>query len=309
MWVFGALAVYIVLQFVWWAFLLVSKDNDLRALHGELDALGVHTTVTPAPTDQTFWMVVGEGAVFLLLLMLALYLSWRAVRHELALARVQRNFLLATSHELRTPIAGLKLNLQTAGRPALDDAQRKTLRERALADVLRLEALTEKILLSSRLGEHKVVIKADSIVVNEFLPRIIEDAARTYGKGHSILALPIGPESLRTDPTLLRTILDNLLENACKYAPAGTSISVVMDVRPGRCELRVSDEGPGIPAIERELIFQKFHRSGDEETRDTKGTGLGLFIVRACAERLGGTATVIPNHPQGSTFVVQFPIS
>jgi signal transduction histidine kinase len=273
LWLFGVLAAYVLLQFLWWAYLLVEKDNELRALIGQLDALGVRSTLSHGDRSRTLLMVAGEGFVFVCLLLIGLWTIYRSVRHELVLARLQRNFLLAASHELRTPIAGLKLHLQTLQRRQLDAEQQRSLMTMALGDVERLGALSEKILLATRLAEAR-------------LP----------------LALPMG-----SDADAVRTIVGNLLENACKYAPPGTAVTITARSEQGGTLIEVADEGPGVPAEERERIFDRFHRGGREETRQTKGTGLGLFIVRRLADALGGSVTLRNGRPHGAIFEVALP--
>ena len=101
--------------------------------------------------------------------------------------------------------------------------------------------------------------------------------------------------------------MDNLVENATKYAPTGTRITV--QVKPGEhgWRLLVSDEGPGIPLQERERVFERFYRIGREETRNTRGTGLGLYIVKRLVQRLGGTVQIRNHQPLGAIFAASFP--
>ena len=107
-------------------------------------------------------------------------------------------------------------------------------------------------------------------------------------------------------PSLL-SIAENLLENACKYSPLGSTVKLELLADPGRIELQVHDEGGGVPEAERTLIFRKFHRGGHEETRGTKGTGLGLYIVHRLATMLGGNIEHRHRVPRGSIFVATFP--
>jgi signal transduction histidine kinase len=304
---FSLLAAYVLLQFLWWGYLLVSKDNELQALLGQLEALGVSSTVDHDRPERTLWMVAGEGAVFLTLLLLALWLTYRTVRHELGLARLQRNFLLAASHELRTPIAGLKLHLQTLHRRPLDEAQRSMLLNSALGDVERLGTLSEKILLATRLEELRPHMEREAVDLTELITTLVDQARSGYGREHAILI--DGPPAivLESDREALRTILGNLLENACKYAPAGSTVHIVVRQRQGAVDVEVCDEGPGVPAQDRERIFERFYRGGNEETRQAKGTGLGLYIVKRLAEELGATVTVRPRLPRGAIFAVAFP--
>jgi two-component system phosphate regulon sensor histidine kinase PhoR len=118
------------------------------------------------------------------------------------------------------------------------------------------------------------------------------------------------PEQLSctTDPDAYRSILENLLENAVKYSPAGSTIRVELEQNGSVAELRVADQGVGIPAEERERIFERFYRGGDEEVRRTKGTGLGLYIVRRLVERMGGNVRVESRPGSGSIFAIRLPL-
>lgn len=305
---FGFLALYILLQSAWWMWLLLSKDRDIFALQQQLVSAGILPHLPIRMPKHTLMMVLGEGSVFLVLLLLALWITFRTLRHELSLARQQRDFLMATSHELRTPIAGLKLHLQTLQRPDLDPQRREALSRSARNDVERLHLLTERILLASRLEEQAAaprLVELDVAVET----RAILDAVRS-GSGRDHVIEPEVPDTLmfRTDAAAYRSILGNLLENACKYAPQGSTVKVVLAAAGKAVQLRVSDTGPGIPVADRDRIFDKFFRGGKEETRDAKGTGLGLFIVRKSVEALGGQVTYEPVLPHGSTFAVTFPM-
>lgn len=307
LWLFGVLAAYVLLQFLWWAYLLVEKDNELRALIGQLDALGVRSTVGHGDRSRTLLMVAGEGFVFVTLLLIGLWTIYRSVRHELVLARLQRNFLLAASHELRTPIAALKLHLQTLERRQLDADQQRALMTMALGDVERLGALSEKILLATRLEEARLPLQREQLDLAQLLTGLVEQARGTYGRDHRIDLVAPSSLPVASDADAVRTIVGNLLENACKYAPPGTAVVISARNDQGGTLIEVADEGPGVPAEERERIFDRFHRGGREETRQTKGTGLGLFIVRRLAEALGGSVTLRNGRPHGAIFAVALP--
>ncbi|HEY0977160.1 MAG TPA: HAMP domain-containing sensor histidine kinase [Flavobacteriales bacterium] len=304
---FGLVALYIVLQSLWWAWLLLQRNGDIQRLQHQLVQEGAVPEVAMRPLTQTHWMVVGEGAVFLLLLLLALWLTYRTLRHELALARQQRDFLLATSHELRTPIAGLKLHLQTLRRPGLDEAQRTALASSAIDDLDRLGGLTEKILLATRLDEAQHAVEVDTFDANAELRDLCLRASLGYGRGHRIEGPPAAQAPLTTDLSAFRSVVVNLLENACKYAPPSTLIHVSLERTAHGTVLQVTDQGPGVPPAERERIFEKFYRSGSEETRGTKGTGLGLYIVARLMRRLGGRIEHREAAPHGSIFAATFP--
>lgn len=304
---FSLVTIYIVLQSAWWAWLLLDRETELRALQQQLLAEGVTPTIPLRATDHTVWMVAGEGGVFVLLLLIALWLTFRTVRHEIALARQQRDFLLAVSHELRTPIAGLKLHLGTLRRQDLRDAQREELLSLARSEVDRLRALTEKILLATRLDEARVPLSLREVDVANELRALCSNARLTYAAGHGVDCSAPETLMLRTDADAFRSVLGNLLENASKYAPAGSTITVALEMHGGGCEVRVEDEGHGVPAEERSRIFHKFNRGGSEETREAKGTGLGLFIASRLMHSLGGRLEYRARAPHGSIFAATFP--
>ncbi len=303
---FGVMAVYIVIQFLWWGVLLLRKDAETHRLATEVMALGGDPGLALDPA-RGLRMVLGEGIVFLLLLVLVLFLTFRSIRRDLAFARTQRNFLLAVSHELRTPIAAIKLQLQTLGRAGLEEAHAVGLKEQALAEVDRLALLTDKVLLATRAEEGVVDIRTSEVDVMGALRDLLARARSQYASGHQLEIL--GPDQVvvRTDPEALRSIVDNLVENAAKYAPPGTVIRLeVIHGRDG-WRLLISDEGPGIPPAERTRVFDKFYRVGNEETRRTQGTGLGLYIVQRLAQRLGGAVTIQDRPGGGSIFAASFP--
>ncbi|HMN04786.1 MAG TPA: HAMP domain-containing sensor histidine kinase [Flavobacteriales bacterium] len=304
---FGFLAFYILLQSAWWMWLLVSKGQDVFALQEQLLAEGLVPLVPVRLPKHMLLMVLGEGMVFLVLLLLALWITFRTLRQELALARQQRDFLMAASHELRTPIAALKLHLQTLQRPDLNPESRETLASNARHDVARLHALAEQILLASRLEEQAITPQWEEVDIAALAHAMLEEARASYGREHLLHGEAPGALLLWTDPSLFRTVLGNLLENACKYSPPGSSITVTLGHQQHQVQLRVTDQGAGIPEAERPLMFRKFHRGGDEATRSTKGTGLGLFIVRRLMEDLGGRIEYRPAQPNGSTFIATFP--
>lgn len=303
---FGILAAYIVLQFVWWAVLLLRKDREVVELTLQLQALDM-VPIAPLDAERRLRMVVGEGSVLLLLLLVVLLLTFRAIRRDLALARTQQNFLLAVTHELRSPIAAIKLQLQTLAREGLTAEQREQLRSHALEESDRLAHLTEKVLLATRAEEGALELHPVEADVMELLREAVDRARQQMARDH-VLTIA-GPDRfiVRTDLQALRSIVDNLLENAAKYAPPGTRIDVAVVTGPEGWRLSVSDEGPGIAAEDQQRIFEKFHRGGNEETRRAKGTGLGLYIVQRLSGQMGGVVSVRSRSPHGSIFTASFP--
>jgi signal transduction histidine kinase len=297
---------YILLQFVWWAVLLLRKDREIRVLALELQALGSDIPV-PSDPQRSLLMVVGEGSVFVILLLAVLFVTFRAIRRDLDLAQTQRNFLLAVTHELRTPIAAIKLQLQTLARPDLDSVQQVMLRTRAIDETDRLALLTEKVLLASSAGEDALALSNQAVDAMDIMRSVVDHARGSLAPNHTVTLE--GPDQLlvNSDPQALRSIVDNLIENAGKYAPEGTTIALMVEAGGGGWRISVSDEGPGISSSDQERIFERFFRSGNEETRRAKGTGLGLYIVKRLAHALGGAVSVRNRRPHGAIFAVSFP--
>jgi len=303
---FGALTIYILLQFIWWAVLLMRKEHELAQLAMQVQILG-GTTDHPMDTSRALRMIVGEGLVFLAFLLVVLFLTFRAIRRDLGLARTQRNFLMAVTHELRTPIAAIKLQLQTLARQGLDLDQRESLRMHALQEADRLNMLADKVLLATSAEEGVLALDLRELDVMELMRTVADRASVQIAPKHTITIN--GPEHFTalSDAQALRSIADNLIENAAKYAPEGTSIAIeIVKGREG-WRLVVTDEGPGIPPVDQERIFEKFFRGGNEETRKAKGTGLGLYIVQRLTQRLGGAVHVREAAPHGTIFAASFP--
>ena len=288
LWLIGIAMMYIVAQSVWWAFLLLQRDAEVQRLERELAAVR-HPAGAHAVGKDHLLMVVGEAGVFLILLAVVLGLAFRAVRRELRATTLQRNFLLAVTHELRTPIAAIKLQLQTLSRPGLPAGTSDELRRSSIQEVERLTLLTDRVLLAASAGDGTVPLELEELDVVRTVREVAERARQQGARDHTLQLA--APEQLMVmcDPQALRSIAENLVENATKYAPKESRINVVVEQVEHGWRLSVADEGPGIPADQRARIFDRFYRIGREETRQHPGTGLGLYIVERLVRR--GAAT------------------
>lgn len=212
--------------------------------------------------------------------------------------------MMAITHELKTPIAIAKLNLETLLKHQLDEGRRQKLLQMTLQETNRLNNLASNVLVSAQLEAGKYFAKEDlnfsdlvKSCVSEFINRFPD---RTW-------KVDIAPESeLLGDLLLLQIMVNNLLENATKYAPPGSAISCSLMEENGQVVLTVSDEGSGIPAAEKKRIFKKFYRIGSEQTRSAKGTGLGLYLCKKIADDHKAHISVENNFPSGSKFIVRF---
>lgn len=302
LWLLALAMVYIVAQFIWWAVLLLRREAEIA----RLSAMSEVGEGASGDTSRT-WMVLGEAGVFFLLLGIVLTLAFMAIRRDLRLAALQRNFLLAITHELRTPVASIKLQLQTLSRKGLSEADASSIRAAAVAEADRLAALTDKVLVATSQGEGEIPLRIERIDVAALVRESIDRARQRDSDSHEWRVELPNELHAHADPQALRSIVENLLENAMKYAPPGAAIQVSIHDSGNQWQLEVADEGPGIPEIERGRVFDRFYRMGNEDTRSHPGTGLGLFVVRRLVHRHGGRVSIRDTVPHGATFAATFP--
>ncbi len=251
-------------------------------------------------------MIVGEGTVFLLLLLIGIYKIKQAQDKETALNNQQKNFFLSITHELKTPIAATKLQLQTLQKQKLTEEMQQSLITNALIETERLNALIDNVLLASRLDAGEFAFKTAKQNLSELITGILN---RYYKK--EIIA---GEIKLKIDENIFGevdenafpSIITNLVDNALKYSPNQKDIFIELLSEKDACVLAIKDKGCGISNDHKEKIFNKFFRAGNEETRNTKGTGLGLYIVSYIANKHNAELTVKDNSPKGSIFEIRF---
>ncbi len=289
---FYLLIFYIVLQFVWWAYTLLSL---MKQLYGDSE---VFTT--------KIWMVLGEGAVFIVFLLAGAYIMQRSIRKEMTLVRQQRNFLLSITHELKTPIAAIKLCLETLSkRKDLDEDQREPLQRNALQSTDRLHNLIDKVLLATRIENSSLESGeiCPEIDISQISNEIIEQFQITHPTAQFITEIESNV-NLKVDSTHFESIIGNLIENAIKYGNG--RVEIKLSKTRDSVEFKVSDNGPGISNEDRKQVFKKFYRIGNEETRTQKGTGLGLYIVSKLVSLYNGSIRITNNEPTGTRFEVKF---
>jgi signal transduction histidine kinase len=218
---------------------------------------------------------------------------------------LQRNFLADAAHELRTPIAALRLQLQLLER-AGSDAQRAAAQAELRAGIARAQHLVEQLLQWSRLGPDTPALKRERVDLADLARATVgRFSARADEQAVDLGAIAAGELSVAGDAQQLTILLNNLVDNALRHTPRGGKVDVSAALRGHRPCLSVADTGPGIPAAERERVFDRFYRSADAPP--STGSGLGLAIVRAVAQRHGAAVT-LEDAPSGGLLVsVLFP--
>jgi len=302
------------LQVGWWITDNLSYTSEVR---NEITSISESDAVAAAALEGLLAASSGrsnrylwEGAFFLIVLLAGMAVLTRTIRHDAELRRRQQNFLAAVSHEFKSPLASMQLAAETLVlRSAEDDTRR--LGQRILGDCERLLRMVDNLLDTTRLEEGRHVITPESIDVGELIGREIATISERAARHDIETASDIEPNlELRADRPAVETVLRNLLDNALKACVAGGGHRIGIQGRrtAGGIAITVADDGYGFPPEDAQLMFEKFYRLGDEQTRTTPGTGLGLYIVKRLTAMSGATVTAESAGPgKGAAFTVTWP--
>lgn len=305
---------YIVLQFLWWEIVLVKQANEIsnekqkiiELTSSDDKLLKKQINELHEKKQMRIYMIAGEGTVFLLLLLFGVYKVNQYHKRETELIQQQNNFILSVTHELKTPIAATKLQLQTLQKHKLDDEKKQELLSNALNETERLNKLIDNVLLASRLDGNALSLTKENINVSDMITHVTNTYFKSYIEKKELYLFVEPGLFLKTDKIIFPSLIINLIENAIKYSFEKINVSVNLKKENGFVKLIISDTGKGIDEKEKLLIFNKFYRSGNEEVRSTKGTGLGLYIVKNICDAHNGKIYIQNNNPSGSVFYVEF---
>jgi signal transduction histidine kinase len=309
-WVF---LTYMIAAFVWWYVSLEKQNSEIatvkfQSIRTDDPALYEKVKAIEAFEARKTKQYIYEGVTFLFLFLLGAIYVYRSLLKQLRYSNQQQNFMMAVTHELKTPIAITQLNIETLLKRELDPAQKKMLIENTLKETHRLDALCNNILLASQLDMGKYESNMQLIDLSDLIQKLIHSFQERFEQRKLILT--ITPSVfIQAEPLLIQLLVNNLLDNAHKYSTIASPITVLLTTQENQIQLMIKDEGVGIPMVERDKIFEKFYRIGDESTRTTKGTGLGLYLCKKISEFHQATITVDANMPNGSVFKINFPIS
>jgi signal transduction histidine kinase len=251
---------------------------------------------------------IGTTLLTLAIVGTALYLtlSIKAIN----ITRRQSNFIDSVTHELKSPIASLKLYLQTLNRrPMRPEEQERFFRD-MLEDVERLDQLISHLLDAARLEKDRAHQEPEDVDLADLLRRLSETVCLRYRAPQGTIKLDLAPVALQATRVDLELIFRNLIDNAVKYADDDQPEVEVRLVPAGESALvQITDNGRGIPQSQRRRLFARFVRLGSELVRNKPGTGLGLYIVHTLVKRLGGTVSIHDRErgKRGTTFEVRLP--
>lgn len=257
--------------------------------------------------EKRWLMVLGEGAVFMIFLILGIVKTNKAFRAEISLTRQQKNFLLSITHEFKSPLSSIKLYLQTLQKRDLDKEKQSVFIKNAINDTERLNQLVENALLATQIENNNYTFRKENVSLSNFIKEILTINYNLLFNFEKKIDFQTHIESdifYCIDKLAFSSVLINLMENAIKYSDEEVKLTVELKKVDKNILLRFIDEGMGISDHEKDKIFKKFYRSGDERTRRTKGTGLGLYIVSNVVEHHNGKILVKDNKPKGSIFEI-----
>lgn len=259
--IFYALIIYAVSELVWWGYMLMKLQ------------------------PQRVGMILGEGSMFILILVVGAYSLHASINKERKLQEQKRNFLLSVTHELKSPLASIKILLQTIQKRSLTKEQLLDFVSKSLLDVERLDDMVENMLLASKIDNRSYTFPKNTFNLSVLVDSIVNRLQITKCDcNQQIIDAEIEPKiEITGDKFALTSVVTNLIENAVKYSSPCSAVAV---------KLFSKDD--------------KFYRVGSEDTRNTKGTGLGLYIVKEVLDKHQASIKVRDNRPAGSVFEVVF---
>jgi signal transduction histidine kinase len=271
--------------------------------------LSVFGAMTDERSAVVYWALLPIGSTFIALLLggvvVYLVLSIKAIN----LTRRQSNFIDSVTHELKSPLASLKLYLQTLSRHHVPEEQQAEFHRFMLDDLERLDRLINQMLAAGRVESGSGAGQAEDVDLGELLEQCAAAVCVSYRVPRETVALDCEPCVVRARPLDLDLIFRNIIDNAVKYAGNPPAVQVTLRRgAAGTARTRISDNGQGIPRHLRRKIFGRFVRAGSELERERPGTGLGLYIVRTVVKRLRGQVAIRDGvHATGTTFEVILP--
>lgn len=312
------LLLYTMAILVWWGILLHEQNTQITRLQlqnlelRQSQGNGSKTYMAEFDKIQNAKKLhnlqyIGEGGTFMLIILISAGFVFLTMRRQIRFSKQQQNFMAAVTHELKSPVAVIRLNLETMQKHKLDEEKRQRLSDNTLGELRRLDQLCNNMLLASQFDSRQYHLVTVRVNLSALL-RDIAEQSRTRMPNHHLEADIADGIMVSAEAFMLQIAIHNLIENATKYAPKGSTIFLAAAREESVARVRVADQGEGVSPGERDRIFSRFYRSGNENTRRAKGTGLGLFLSKKIIEQHHGRITVYDNTPKGSIFEITLPL-
>jgi signal transduction histidine kinase len=323
---FAAALLLLVALSIWWTLLInrsihAERDTALRELQLRRTLATYEAGAAAAPErdemeirrryERRVIMITGEGALLFVLLGVCMLMLLRLFRQDRQRLEATRNFISSVTHEMKSPLAGIRTLLQTAAAGDLPAGRREELMGMGLGEIERLEHMVENLLLARRLRSDDRPVEMQLTRIGPLLDAVIAHRRQFLVRPEALEARfeeGVRDEQVLVDADGLRVALENLVDNAVKYGGEDPEVIVDTGREGGRVRIRVLDGGVGFDPADAEGLFMPFRRAMSEGASTRHGTGLGLSIAREIARRMGGDLTAESEGPgTGSCFTIWLP--
>ncbi|MEJ7626632.1 MAG: HAMP domain-containing sensor histidine kinase [Ferruginibacter sp.] len=305
--IYWSMLAYTIAALVFWFVSLYGQNelmNDLKMK--ALDKNSVDYTVNfsklKVEKKRKTAQYIGEGVTFFLVILAGAIYIFRSVRRQLKQSLQQQNFMIAITHELKTPIAVAQLNLETLQKRKLEESQQQRLIRNTLQETVRLNALCNNMLLSSQIDAGGYRMTNEEINISLLIENCVHEFKMRFPDKPLLLSCD-ADIFVFGDELLLQMAVNNLLDNAIKYSPKASPVTVTLNQKEDIL-FTVSDEGNGIKDDDKKKVFEKFYRAGNTATKKAKGTGLGLYLTSKIVKAHHGTISIKDHLPAGTVFAV-----
>jgi len=306
-WLVHPVTIFLSIQVLWvllmivWIRWFLEKNSQLRMMAERLR--------TQVEADGLGWLPLVEGGILLTLILAGatvIFIYWNK-QHRLI--NMQRAFVANVTHELKSPVASIQLALETMALRDLSAERRGEFIAMMLDDTDRLSTLIDRILGAARIEKMRGKYRVETVSMRHFLEEVLAEDRHLYEKEGRTIVFEKGRDAhVSIDRSAMRVVLANLLENAARYSPRDSQISLRLSRDLRSCRLDVIDSGVGIPGKDIKQVFKMFWRGSEGRTSNVRGTGLGLYIVRNIVKDHRGKIWASSQGPgRGSTFSVRLP--
>ena len=299
------LVAFIAIQVVWgllvffWIYWFIGRSREFAALAERYKPDLVH---------GHDWLVLAEGLILLVIILAGIYVIFLYWNWQSRLYKQQQAFISQVTHELKSPLASIRLHLETLRMRDLPRDRLLTFLDTMLDDTDRLHNLIENLLMTAKLEQRRDASAYSVIDFSVFVRKFCEDSRKRLPAGGVLTAHIAEGVNALVAPDEMETALRNLFENAVLYSIDVPDITVTLTMSGRRCILTFEDRGKGLPAVEQKHIFKKFYRVR-RPGENIKGTGLGLYIVKSVVEGHGGSIAVRSEGPgRGTSFIIVLPL-
>ena len=308
--IYCILLFYVLAALIWWYIALSQQNEQMTAYKisqlsksdNRYDLLVQQYQSEKQKKNKQYF---GEGAIFLLFIGAGGYFLFRTLNKQIKQTEQQHNFMVAVTHELKTPIAVTQLNLETLLKRNLDEQQFQKLLQNTIQESNRMNALCNNLLLSSQMegGGYQIIL--EKINLNTLLEVCMKEVNNRFPERVFSMECGVSNAVVLADQFLLQIAINNLLDNAVKYSSKNTTINVGLQLKKQNILISIADQGSGVETAFKNKIFEKHFRMGSEATKKSKGTGLGLYLVKRIMMVHKGKVYVEDNKPKGSVFILE----